>query len=67
MDSLENAQPAERQNTTTEATCWECGKKTMCIEYIVCCTGTLFHICPDCEEVVQHGDDNQCEQLPNES
>lgn len=41
--------PAERQPTIMEAVCWECGERTMCAEYVVCCTGTMFHICPACE------------------
>lgn len=30
------------------AICWECGREMPCHEHIICCTGTMFHVCPDC-------------------
>jgi hypothetical protein len=34
--------------TTVYAVCWECGAERLCVEYVVCCTGTMFHVCPEC-------------------
>lgn len=42
-----------RNGERVEATCWECGEQASCIEYIVCCTGTMFHVCPDCLEKLE--------------
>lgn len=56
MDTFEGAVGAERQPNQKVGTCWECGKELLCTEYIVCCTGTVFHICPECEAKV-HGDE----------
>ena len=53
MEQWEAASSAARQPGETEAICWECGEKTTCFEYIVCCTGTVFHLCPACETRVQ--------------
>ena len=50
MDTFEEATPAAKSGMMGEAVCWECGEKRQCYEYVVCCTGTLFHICPECEE-----------------
>ena len=50
MATIDDVAGAERQPNTTTAVCWECGEKVECIEYIVCCTGTVFHICPACEQ-----------------
>jgi hypothetical protein len=50
---MERTTPAERQETVVDAVCWECGERKECYEYIVCCTGTLFHLCAACEERVQ--------------
>ena len=57
MDTFEEAAPAVRSAQMTEAVCWECGRRLFCHEYIVCCTGTLFHICPECEEKTNSQDD----------
>lgn len=58
MDNAEAAAGAQRQSDErTDAVCWECGENTPCYEYVVCCTGTLFHLCPACEERIQNGDD----------
>lgn len=53
MDTFENSVPAERQPTMRVGVCWECGAEILCHEYVVCCTGTVFHICPACEEKVR--------------
>lgn len=53
MDTFEEATPALKCETMTDAVCWECGNRLVCHEYVVCCTGTLFHICPDCEAKVR--------------
>lgn len=50
MDQFENSAPAQKSPNMQKAVCWECGRELMCHEYIVCCTGTMFHICPECEE-----------------
>ncbi len=52
MDNFEQATPAERQEQLVDAVCWECGAKAICAEFIVCCTGTLFHVCAACEAKV---------------
>lgn len=52
MDTLENASPAEKQPNMRVGTCWECGEVLPCHEYVVCCTGTVFHVCPACENKV---------------
>ncbi len=49
-----------RLPTMVKSVCWECGEDKDCIEYTVCCTGTLFHICPDCEKKVQARDEMAC-------
>lgn len=49
MEQWEGASPAVRSAAMCKAVCWECGQDLECFEYIVCCTGTLFHICPACE------------------
>ncbi|MFO0944443.1 MAG: hypothetical protein U1D30_00625 [Planctomycetota bacterium] len=56
MDTFENASPAEKQPNMRQGTCWECGEELLCNEYVVCCTGTVFHVCPDCENKVQEKD-----------
>lgn len=50
MEAFEHASPAEKSPNMIKAVCWQCGEELMCNEYVVCCTGTLFHICPACEE-----------------
>lgn len=57
MESWEDAAPAERQTGTRQAICWECGQERECFEYTVCCTGTIFHICPTCEAAVDNRPD----------
>lgn len=52
MDTFENATLAEPQKELVLAKCWECGITKLCIEYIVCCTGTHFHACLDCKEKI---------------
>lgn len=52
MDTFENATLAEPQKELVLAKCWECGETTLCIEYLVCCTGTRFHACHDCKEKI---------------
>ena len=58
MEQWEQATPAERQGESKTAICWECGENKDCHEYIVCCTGTIFHVCPACEAKVK--DDEIC-------
>lgn len=53
MEQWEQATPAQQQSEMRMAVCWECGKTLECFEYIVCCTGTIFHVCPDCQEKVE--------------
>jgi hypothetical protein len=60
MDRLESVAPSERQAQLVEATCWECGKRFQCFEYVVCCTGTTFHVCEACEERLRGRDDAAC-------
>ncbi|MGL4465664.1 MAG: hypothetical protein ACRDD1_04485 [Planctomycetia bacterium] len=50
MDTFEEASPAQKSAGLHDAVCWECGENKLCYEYVVCCTGTMFHVCPDCEE-----------------
>lgn len=52
MDDLQT-NPAEKSTRMQTAVCWQCGEELLCFEYVVCCTGTLFHICPQCEEKMQ--------------
>ena len=56
MEQWEQASNAARQEGLKKAVCWECGQDLECIEYVVCCTGTMFHICPACEEKVNARD-----------
>ncbi len=53
MDTFENASPPQEQPDMIQAACWECGRNKMCYEYIICCTGTHFHACPECREILQ--------------
>jgi hypothetical protein len=62
MAAIDDVAGAERQPTTTQAVCRECGEKLECIEYIVCCTGTVFHICPACERKAQEEDPRRPER-----
>lgn len=52
MDTFENASPPHEQPDKVFAKCWECGIVKMCFEHIVCCTGTHFHTCPKCREII---------------
>ena len=60
MDRVDSAAPPERQPELVEAVCWECGAHRPCFEYVVCCTGTTFHVCQACEEQVRSRDDPAC-------
>jgi len=53
MDNFEAANAPQRQPEMVVSKCWECGKEKECIEYIVCCTGTKFYTCPECEKKIQ--------------
>lgn len=53
MDTFENATPPQEQEELAYALCWECGQKKLCIEHIVCCTGTRFYTCEDCRKKIQ--------------
>ena len=53
MDNFEAANEPQRQPAMVVSKCWECGEEKKCIEYIVCCTGTKFYICPECEKKIQ--------------
>jgi hypothetical protein len=57
MDSFESASPPTRGPEMVEAVCWECGDRRTCFEYVVCCTGTTFHVCQACEDRVRAEDD----------
>lgn len=52
MDTFENATYAQEQKDLVLNNCWECGKETLCIEYIVCCTGTKFYTCQECKDKI---------------
>jgi hypothetical protein len=54
MDTFESATPPQKQPELVKARCWECGEEKMCVEYIVCCTGTRFHNCLECEEKINN-------------
>lgn len=53
MDNFENASPPQEQAEMVFAECWECGQTKMCIERIVCCTGTRLHTCPECRKIIK--------------
>lgn len=53
MDTFENSALADEDNVLEEATCWECWQQKECVRYTVCCTGTIFHICKECQEKVK--------------
>jgi len=53
MDNFEAANAPQRQPEMVVSKCWECGEEKECIEYIVCCTGTKFYTCPECEKKIQ--------------
>lgn len=69
MDTFEGAAGAKRQPNMKVGTCWECGEELLCTEYIVCCTGTVFHICPKCEQKVNESgaDDHDSESVRSDS
>jgi hypothetical protein len=54
MDNFEAATLAQIQKDMIKAECWECGELKICYEYIVCCTGTRFHTCIDCQIKIQN-------------
>ncbi len=63
MDTFENASPPQEQPELVLAKCWECEETKMCIEHIVCCTGTRFYTCPQCrEELIKNGDSKENNQ-----
>lgn len=53
MDTFESASPPQEQPELVFANCWECGQAKMCYEHIVCCTGTHFHTCAECREIIK--------------
>ncbi len=53
MDTFENAAPPQEQLEMVLAQCWECGHTKLCHEYLVCCTGTRFHTCPECRKKIE--------------
>jgi hypothetical protein len=57
VDEFDGAVKAEPSGTMVTAVCWECGQELLCREYVVCCTGTVFHICPDCEARLDSNDE----------
>ncbi len=65
MKTIDEANEAERQPGIIRAVCWECGNETDCYEYIVCCSGKLYHICPECESKLD--DDPELSTIPLES
>jgi hypothetical protein len=65
MDTFENASPPQEQAEMVRAVCWECGQTKMCHEHIVCCTGTLFHTCPECREIISHNASNKIASPPS--
>lgn len=52
MDTFENATPPQEQPEMVLAACWECGDTKLCFEHLVCSTGTRFHTCPECRELI---------------
>jgi len=48
QESEDNASPPQESEDKVVAKCWECLKTLECTEYIVCCTGTMFHYCEKC-------------------
>lgn len=48
MDNFENACPPQLSEDKVIAKCWECLQTLECTEYVVCCTGTMFHYCDEC-------------------
>jgi hypothetical protein len=38
------------EEVLVEAVCWECGNRKLCREIVVCCTGTVVHICTECDQ-----------------
>lgn len=57
MDNFEQGTLPQKQKDLVEATCWDCGTEKLCFEFIVCCTGTRFHTCPECERRIKESDD----------
>ena len=48
MDNFENASPPQIMEEKINAKCWECEQILLCNEFVVCCTGTMFHYCDTC-------------------
>jgi hypothetical protein len=57
MDNFEQGTLPQKQKDLVEAVCWDCGTKKLCFEFIVCCTGTRFHTCRECERRIKESDD----------
>lgn len=66
MDHVESANAAVKSPGLASAICWECGENRECYEYVVCCTGTLFHICPICEDRVNRRDQSAADQADSD-
>lgn len=49
MDNFEASQNPQEQSDLITTICWNCGENKICKEYIICCTGTKFHNCLECE------------------
>lgn len=56
MDNFEAANAPQQQPQRVVSKCWECGEEKECIEYIVCCTGTKFYTCPECQKKIEEED-----------
>ena len=66
LETTDFGPPPTRQPELVEAVCWECGATGKCFEYIVCCTGTTFHVCEACEDRVRaDAGDAACPQPPS--
>lgn len=55
MDNFENACPPQINEDKVIAKCWECEQILECTEYVVCCTGTMFHYCDKCLRKIRNG------------
>lgn len=53
MDNFENASPPQESEDMVFAKCWECGSEKTCREFVVCCTGTMFHYCDECLRAIR--------------
>jgi hypothetical protein len=48
-DPVDVVPQAVRQPNMGMGICWECGEERLCYEFVVCCAGTIFRLCPECE------------------